>query len=184
MHHFLQMQRIRQDDHEFFNKFFRKAPQLLDKLLSFLAEDLTRQHHIRETPGAWRTTCCSIEQCFLTYPAYDCLLKPAMLLTADCCGVPQNPQEPELLETSVIQEIPKCPETPQTHATPKTESMLALVTLHLTVMALPVLPDRKTGTFFVKMSAALPSSLDGGTGGRLADILHVSVIRFAHTVNV
>ncbi|XP_075534259.1 uncharacterized protein LOC142568060 [Dermacentor variabilis] len=123
------MQRIRQDDHGFFYKFFRKAPQLLDKLLSFLAEALTRQHHIRETPGAWRTTCCSIEkQCFLTYPAYDCLLKPAMLLTADCCGVPQNPQEPELLETSVIQEILKCPETPQTHATPKTESMLALVT--------------------------------------------------------
>lgn len=58
---FLQMQRIRQDDHGFFYKFFRKAPQLLDKLLSFLAEDLTRQHHIRETPGAWRTTCCSIE---------------------------------------------------------------------------------------------------------------------------
>ncbi|XP_075538574.1 uncharacterized protein LOC142572978 [Dermacentor variabilis] len=138
MKDFTAMQRIRQDDHGFFYKFFRKAPQLLDKLLSFLAEALTRQHHIRETPGAWRTTCCSIEkQCFLTYPAYDCLLKPAMLLTADCCGVPQNPQEPELLETSVIQEILKCPGTPQTHATPKTESMLALVTLHLTVMALP-----------------------------------------------
>ncbi|XP_075538304.1 uncharacterized protein LOC142572815 [Dermacentor variabilis] len=58
---FTAMQRIRQDYHGFFYKFFRKAPQLLDKLLSFVAEDLTQQHHIRETPGAWRTTCCGIE---------------------------------------------------------------------------------------------------------------------------
>ncbi|XP_075543152.1 uncharacterized protein LOC142576758 [Dermacentor variabilis] len=129
---FTAMQRIRHDDHEFFHKFFRKTPQLFDKLLSFVAEDLTRQYHIRETPGAWRTTCCSVEkQCFPTYPACDCLLNPAMLVTAACCGVPQKPQEPELLGKSMIQEIPKCPETPQTHATPKTESMLALVTLEL-----------------------------------------------------
>ncbi|XP_075532898.1 uncharacterized protein LOC142566054 [Dermacentor variabilis] len=91
------MQRMRQDGHGFFYKFFRKTPQLFDKLLSFVAEDLTRQHHIRETPGAWRTTCGSIEQCFPTYPACDCLLKPAMLVTAACCGVPEKPQEPELL---------------------------------------------------------------------------------------
>nr|XP_054928609.1 uncharacterized protein LOC126534049 isoform X3 [Dermacentor andersoni] len=178
------MQRIRHDDHGFFYKFFRKMTQLFDKLLSFVAEDLTRQNHIRDTPGAWRTTCCSIEQCFPTYPACNCLLKPAMLVTAACCGVPQKHQEPDLLETSVIQEIPKCSETPQTHATPKTESMLTLVALHLTVMTFQVLPDRKTDTYFVKMSAALPSSLGGGTGGRLADMLHVSLIRIAHIVNV
>ncbi|XP_049522627.1 uncharacterized protein LOC125945096 [Dermacentor silvarum] len=42
------MQRMRQGDHGFFYKFFRMTPQLFDKLLSFVAEDLTRQHHIRE----------------------------------------------------------------------------------------------------------------------------------------
>ncbi|XP_054931621.1 uncharacterized protein [Dermacentor andersoni] len=42
------MQRTRQGDHGFFYKFFRMTPQLFDKLLTFVAEDLTRQHHIRE----------------------------------------------------------------------------------------------------------------------------------------
>lgn len=39
---------MRQGDHGFFYKFFRMTPQLFDKLLSFVAEDLTRQHHVRE----------------------------------------------------------------------------------------------------------------------------------------
>ncbi|XP_065301479.1 uncharacterized protein [Dermacentor albipictus] len=42
------MQRMRQGDHEFFYKFFRMTPLLFDKLLAFVADDLTRQHHIRE----------------------------------------------------------------------------------------------------------------------------------------
>ncbi|KAH6933207.1 hypothetical protein HPB50_013447 [Hyalomma asiaticum] len=39
---------MQEGDNAFFYKFFRIAPQLFDKLLSFVAPDLTRIQHIRE----------------------------------------------------------------------------------------------------------------------------------------
>ncbi|KAH6945286.1 hypothetical protein HPB50_007748 [Hyalomma asiaticum] len=42
------MIRMREGDNAFFYKFFRMTPHLFDKLLSFVAPDLTRIQHIRE----------------------------------------------------------------------------------------------------------------------------------------
>lgn len=45
----LQMRRMREGDQQFFFfKFYRMSPALFDKLLGFVAADLTRQHFIRE----------------------------------------------------------------------------------------------------------------------------------------
>lgn len=42
------MRRMRDGDHDFFFKFYRMSPRLGDVLLSFVKEDLTRQHVVRE----------------------------------------------------------------------------------------------------------------------------------------
>ncbi|KAL3169677.1 hypothetical protein MRX96_015511 [Rhipicephalus microplus] len=42
------MRRMREGDQQFFFKFYRMSPALFDKLLGFVAADLTRQHFIRE----------------------------------------------------------------------------------------------------------------------------------------